>query len=99
MTESKEWVTIKVPKEIRDKAKEADGTYGELLESGIGSKDVGDSETNDETIYNMRDEIIGAINATSGDVATTEDLQHLTKQLDELGNQVDRMRETMETMR
>lgn len=41
MTESKEWVTIKVPKEIRNEAREDNRTYGEVMADGLNQERVG----------------------------------------------------------
>lgn len=31
------WVTIKIPEQIRDDARDDDRTYGEIMEDGLGS--------------------------------------------------------------
>lgn len=35
MTESKEWVTIKVPATVRDRAREDERTYAEIMRAGL----------------------------------------------------------------
>ena len=37
MSDAKEWVTVKVPKEVRDDAREDPRTYGEIMRAGLGT--------------------------------------------------------------
>jgi len=85
------WKTIRVPVEAYEKAKEQkennNRTWGEqLVCNNTTTTEVVDCDNvaSTDDIQNMRDEIIGSITAISGDVATTEDLQHLTGKITDL---------------
>lgn len=46
MTESKEWVTIKIPQVVRDDAQSDERTYGEIMQAGLGKQPAnGDVDT------------------------------------------------------
>jgi len=79
MTESKEWVTIKIPEETRDKAKEDSRTYGEVMEDGLRS----DNTTTTEVVDAQ--EVINTIATTADETGRVDDdsiAREVVQQLD-----------------
>jgi len=88
MTESKEWVTIKVPKEIRDDAREDSRTYGEIMQAGLGKDVTTNGGLQSGDIDELEDRIVVRMAREYAD-----DLENFENQLDKLQELVERVPE------
>jgi len=70
-----EWVTIKIPEETRDTARETDATYDTIMQMGITAYQEG--------LVNTDGEVIGETPEPGefGQIATVEDLEQLKDEL------------------
>jgi len=91
--------TIGVSKEAKEAAQDAkhkNETWDEFIKRCteqppeiVEFRPASDGGTVDnEAIYNMRDELIAAINASTGDVATTEDMADLAGEIQDMKAQL-----------
>jgi len=80
LTDAKEWVSIKIPESIRDDAREASGTYGEIMQAGLeGERPV---ERNDKIDVDELAERIADRVETNGGVGPEQIAREVSKQLD-----------------
>ncbi len=90
---SKEWVTIKVPKDIRDEAREVDRTYGEVMADGLdGSHTNTQSHTQDHTTTNIE----GVVKEIKDELSMAADPGVDEEQIvDDVVNRIDELEETV----
>lgn len=84
MTNSKEWVTIKLPKEIRDKAREDPRTYGQIMQAGLENEPFAENAVDvDELASQLADRV-----ETTGGIGPEQIAREVSKSIDyaELAN-------------
>jgi hypothetical protein len=87
-TDSKEWVTIKVPQAVRDEARDDPRTYGQVLRAGLEHEPFGGSIT-DADVERLIDTIAAEADG-QGRVDDSELAREVARQMDygELANAV-----------
>jgi len=85
------WVTIKIPEEVRDDAREAEGTYADIMRAGLNGDTQGNTHTQSNThthttntaeiIEELRDELSMAPDPGVDEEQIVDDV---TKRLDDL---------------
>lgn len=61
--DAKEWVTIKVPREVRDDARDDPRTYGDIMRNGLGGESDPGPQTEDVDLPDL-----SFVEATKGDI-------------------------------
>lgn len=86
MTEdSINWVTIKVPEEVRDEARDDDRTYGEIMQAGLGTHPVESDVPVDEIAEELKAEIDSL---TFSGAVFEEEAERIMDRIDDLQSQV-----------
>jgi len=86
--DAKEWVTVKVPKRVRDEAREDPRTYGEILRAGMDS-DVSQASPDElreqlETMEKKIEQVQGAQADTVREALQLAEDDNLREQLDRI---------------
>lgn len=77
--DSKEWVTIKVPSDVRDDARDDPRTYGQVMRAGLENEPFADGDVGDLRPFG------GEVPDLSGELeATKEDINELKDMIDSL---------------
>lgn len=92
---SDNWKTLRVPKDAWQEAKaqkeEHNRTWGEQLVCSNDATTEREVVVDNDALYEARDEILGAISAECGDVATTEDMKEVAAKLSETASVVEEL--------
>jgi len=83
MSEKKEWVTIKIPEPIRDKARTDNRTYGEIMQAGLrdDSPEGSDTEAILHRLNNLED-VAGSNNVQREEFREDlAEIKHLLEQI------------------
>ena len=76
-----DWVTIKIPKTVRDLARDDDRTYGEIMQAGMG-----DSDTEPMRVVPVEDVVGHGVHARSLDQEMSERLDRIENGVKEATN-------------
>lgn len=99
MTESKEWVTIKIPKEIRGPAQDIDSlTYGQLMALGVQAHTADVVGKNDEGDVWLNLDDLDSESSETRDIDNSDvDLAEIERKLDQIqGAQSDTVSKAMQ---
>lgn len=91
VSDAKEWVTIKIPKAVRDDAREDPRTYGEIMRAGLDSSDPE---------FDLKEEAFFERLSALEDVAGHNNIQReeFRRHLKELNDKIDGIEQTLEGM-
>jgi len=97
------WVTIKIPEEVRDDAREAEGTYADIMRAGLNGDTQSTTNTQSQThthttntaeiIEELRDELSMAPDPGVDEEQIVDDV---SKQLDDLETELKTHMERMQ---
>jgi len=94
MTESKDWVTIKIPKKIRDKAKEDSDTYGEIMQAGLEGA-TSSSAKEELNVDKVAEQVVDLFTAEVWEPAEHGDIENSLKTIEERTGKLEKQLEQM----
>ena len=82
MTESTEWVTVKIKKPIRDQAQDDDRTYTEIMAAGLDREPVGNLEPFGGEVPDFSDVVEQATGMDTSDIDPEELASEVARRID-----------------